>query len=36
MKGGMLINCKYPIGLFIILLVVVKNGMKKYLTELGA
>jgi hypothetical protein len=28
-------NRKYPIGLFVILLVVVKNGIKKYLTELG-
>jgi len=29
-------NRKYPIGLFVILLVAVKNGMKKYLTEFGA
>jgi len=36
MKGEMLINRKYPIGLFVILLVVVKNGIKKYLTELRA
>ena len=29
-------NRKYLNGLFVILMVAVKNGMKKYLTELGA